>query len=385
MADRNAFDAGGARYAEVRRVTLVGALVNLVVAVVKLVAGFVGQSQSLIADGFHSVADLASDFLVLFAAKHGSRAADADHPYGHGRIETMATVALGGALIVTGIGLGWDAVSRMLSPEALLHPGAFALAVAFLSVFAKEWVYQYTIRCARKLNSSLLKANAWHSRSDAIASVVAAVGIAGTMLGYTYLDAIAAVAVALMIAKIGWDLAWQGVHELIDTGLENEQVVAIRKLILSVDGVRAVHSLRSRRMGGGALVDVHVLVDPELSVSEGHFVSQTVHDRLVRDVAEVRDVLVHIDPEDDEASVPTNGLPGREEVLARLRPHWAEIPGTERIEKTTLHYLDGKVLIEVALPLAEMGSIEAAQRFSRALINTAIHAPEVGSIRVYFQ
>jgi divalent metal cation (Fe/Co/Zn/Cd) transporter len=272
----------------------------------------------------------------------------------------------------------------MMNPEALLTPGYFALAVAFVSIFAKEWVYHYTMRLARKLNSSLLRANAWHSRSDAIASVVAVIGIGGTMLGYPYLDAVAALVVAWMIAKIGWDLAWQGGSELVDTGLDAQQVAVIRQLIQSVDGVRAVHSLRTRRMGGGALVDVHVLVDPELSVSEGHYVSQTVHDRLVREVAEVQDVLVHIDPEDDETCVPTNGLPCREEVLARLRPHWAAIPGADRIEKTTLHYLDGKVLIEVALPLAALGSLEAARQLSQSLAATAIHAPEVGSIRVYF-
>ncbi len=377
-------DPHDARYAQVRRVTVVGALVNFLVAVVKLIAGFLGQSQALIADGFHSVADLASDFLVLFAAKHGSRAADADHPYGHARIETLATLGLGVALILTGLGVGWDAVSRLMHPEDLLVPGVLALAVAFLSVFAKEWVFHYTMRAARRLNSALLRANAWHSRSDAIASVVAAIGIGGTLLGYTYLDAIGALVVAWMIAKIGWDLAWQGGTELIDTGLAEDQVEAIRELILGVAGVDAVHTLRTRRMGGGVLVDVHVLVDPHLSVSEGHYISQAVYDRVVDEVEGVQDVLVHVDPEDDERTSPIRGLPTRAEVLGWLHPRWAEISGAQHISQITLHYLDGRVAVELALPMTCVSGLDEARRLADALADSAAGLDRVVSVRASF-
>lgn len=377
-------DPHDARYGQVRHVTLVGAVVNFVVAVVKLVAGFLGQSQALIADGFHSLADLASDFLVLFAAKHGSRAADEDHPYGHARIETLATLGLGLALIATGLGVAWDAVTRLMQPGSLLQPGYLALGVAFLSIFAKEWVFHYTMRFARRLNSALLRANAWHSRSDAIASGVAVIGIGGTLLGYTYLDAVAALVVAWMIAKIGWDLAWQGGSELVDTGLDAEQVQTIRRRILAVDGVRAVHTLRTRRMGGGALVDVHVLVDPHLSVSEGHYISQAVYDRLVSDVSEVQDVLVHVDPEDDETTAPTRGLPSRSEVLDRLRPRWAQIPGAQHISQITLHYLDGRVVVEIALPLASVAGLTEARRLADELAASAEGFAPVAQVRTTF-
>lgn len=372
------------RYEEIRRVTLVGAVVNFLVAVVKLAAGLLGQSQALIADAVHSISDLATDFLVLFAAKHGSRAADESHPYGHGRIETLATLVLGTALIVTGIGIGWDAVRRLLHPEMLLQPGWLALIVALLSIFAKEWVYRYTMVVARRLNSRLLEANAWHSRSDAIASLIAVVGIAGTMAGYPYLDAVAAIGVALMILKIGLDLAWHGAHELVDTALDSHKVEEIRRAILSVEGVEAIHTLRTRRMGGGALVDVHVLVDPRLSVSEGHYIAEEVRDRLVGEIGEVQDVLVHVDPEDDECGAPCRGLPDRRDLMARLRASWENIPGSERIERVTLHYLRGKVTVEIALPFDAVSDLEDARRLSAVLAESAARIDGVEGIRACF-
>jgi len=250
------------RYRKVRKVTLVGAVIDLLLGVVKIVVGTASGSQALVADGVHSLSDLATDFLVLFAAKHSHRAADAEHPYGHGRIETVATVVLGAALII-------------------VAPGALALLVALVSVLSKEAIYQYTARAGRRLRSNMLLANAWHSRSDAISSIVVALGIGGAMLGYPYLDAIAAVAVALMIAKIGWDLLWKSLQELIDTSLEDEQVEAIRKFIIGVHGVQALHMLRTRRSGADALIDVHILVDPVLSVSEGHQIGEQVRAGLI--------------------------------------------------------------------------------------------------------
>lgn len=256
-----------ARYREIRRVTLIGSVIDLVLGVVKIVVGWLAHSQALVADGIHSLSDLATDFMVLYAAKHASKDADEEHPYGHGRIETVATVALGVALVAVAFGLAWDAVGRLFHPDELLEPGGLALAVAAVSVVAKEWIYHYTLRCARRLRSDMLRANAWHSRSDAISSIVVVIGVAGAMFGYPYLDAVAAIVVAVMIAKIGFDLVRSSTMELIDTALEPEQIEAIRKEIFSVPGVRAVHMLRTRKSGGDALVDVHIQVDPRISVS----------------------------------------------------------------------------------------------------------------------
>ncbi len=200
------------RYRETRKVTVVGGVLDFLLGVAKIFVGSINHSQALVVDGVHSLSDLATDFMVLFAAKHASAKADDDHPYGHGRFETVATVALGVALVGVGAGLGYDAGNRLFHPERLLVPGWLSLLVATISIVSKEAVYHYTMRAAKRLRSNLLRANAWHSRSDAISSIIVVIGIAGAMAGLNYLDAIAAVGVAFMIAKIGWDLAWHAVR-----------------------------------------------------------------------------------------------------------------------------------------------------------------------------
>ncbi len=367
MSTEAAAQGGGAvefgereRARAAQRVTLVGAVVNLVLAVGKIVIGTLGQSQALVADGIHSLSDLVSDAVVLVATRHGSREPDPQHPYGHGRIETVATVAVGMLLFGVTAGIVYDAARRLTSPETLLHPGPLALVAALLSVLAKEALTRYTLRVARRIRSALLRANAWHHRSDAISSVVVIIGVAGSMAGLPYLDAVAAIFVALMIAKIAWDLSWGGIRELIDTGLDPEDVTRIRQVILSVHGVRAMHMLRSRRMGADALVDVHILVDPRLSVSEGHQISETVRAKLVRELEDVTDVMVHIDPEDDEVQAPCAGLPLRDKLLEELQRRWEGLEAASRIRQVTLHYLDGKIEVDIRLPLGAAEGADAA-------------------------
>ena len=372
------------RYRETRKVTVVGGVLDLVLGVTKILVGLFNHSQALVVDGVHSLSDLATDVMVVFAAKHASAVADADHPYGHARFETAATVALGIALIAVGVGLGYDAASRLFEPERLLIPGWLSLAVATVSIVSKEAIYHYTMRAARRLRSNLLRANAWHSRSDAISSVIVVVGVAGAMAGLNYLDSIAAVAVAFMIAKIGWDLAWNSIRELVDTALDSERVEAIRDTIQSVTGVRDLHLLRTRRMGADALVDVHIQVDPHLSVSEGHQVSEAVRHRLIEEIDEVADVMVHIDPENDETSEPCGELPLRKELTDRLREAWTGLSAANQGEKITVHYLGGKVHLDLYLPLAEFADIQTAQAEAERLRRASRTLPEVGQVQVNF-
>ncbi len=365
-------DAHDERYKEARKVTIVGSVVDLLLGVAKIVVGYIGSSQALVADGIHSLSDLATDGIVLFAMKHGSREADDKHPYGHGRIETLATIILGMALVGVALGIGWDAVLRLLHPDLLMHPGWLALAIGTVSIFAKEAIYHYTMRAAKRLKSNLLRANAWHSRSDAISSVIVVIGILGSMSGWVYLDAIAAIGVAIRIAKIGGELAWHAAQELIDTAMEPEQVKAIRDVIVSVDGVQALHMLRTRRMGSDGLADVHILVSPRISVSEGHCISDTVRVEVMRQVDSVTDVMVHIDPEDDERATPSTGLPLRTEILAKLEKYWENTEAAKYIENTLIHYLDGKIHVEVLLPLDRMGDIAEAQVVAKELIQLVL-------------
>lgn len=349
------------RYQQIKKVTIVGAVTNVILAFGKITLGYVGQSQVLVADGVHSLADLVSDLIVIVAAKHGSRKADADHPYGHGRIETVVEVLLGVFLVVVAAGIMIDAVSRLSGPEIITIPTWFALVAAFFSIAANEGLYHYTIHISKKVRSQLLKANAWHHRTDAISSVIAVIGITGAMAGYPMLDSIAAIGVSLLIAKVGWDISWRSLRELIDTAIDPEKVKEVREIILSVDGVKAVHSLRTRSMGAYALVDVHILVKNScISVSEGHQISERVMRRLLNEIDEVSDVTVHIDPEDDEVKAPCTHLPLRSEVLKTLDVIFEENVFYEKAENITLHYLDGKITINVLLPVELLSDNQSA-------------------------
>jgi cation diffusion facilitator family transporter len=379
MAHSHIPDPRTLRYEEIRKVTLIGSVIDLLLGVAKIVVGILTGSHALMADGIHSLSDLATDFLVLFAAKHAHREADDEHPYGHGRIETVATVALGVALVIVAVGISIDGFERMYNDVVIRH-GLWALLTALLSVVSKEWIYQYTVRVGRRLRSNMVIANAWHSRTDAISSVIVVVGVGGAMAGFPYLDSVAAIAVALMIAKIGWDLLWKSLQELIDTALEPAMVEEIRQAILAVDGVRACHMLRTRYSGSDSLVDVHILVDPSLSVSEGHQIGERVRTLLIEQVEHVADVTIHIDPEDDEQASPCDQLPMRGEVLERLHREWREAGLDDQVERVVLHYLDGKIHVDVFLrPEPET---DRAARAS-AVQNAAQRAEDIGDVQVY--
>ena len=368
-------------------VTVVGAVTNFVLSVVKIVIGYLGQSQALIADGIHSVSDLLSDGLVLFASHHANQEPDAEHPYGHGRFETAATLALGILLILVALGIGWDAIERLFSKEMQPVPTALALYAAIFSILANEGLFWYTLYVGKKIKSKLLIANAWHSRSDAVSSIVVLLGIAGTQLGVSNLDTIAAIIVSLMIAKMGWELGWQALEELVDKSLDEEEVEKVGEVIDSVDGVKSVHMLRTRKSGHQSAADVHVLVDPLLSVSEGHMIAVAVEEELKKNIDHLSDVTVHIDPEDDEESPPCEGLPLRGEVLEFLQEIWQE-EDEECLSAETeikLHYLSGKIDIDLLLPLRCYKSVKDTQRLRSELNNRIEPDARFGAIEIFYR
>ena len=332
----------------IRRATLTGLAVNLFLVAAQVVVGVAANAFSLLADATHTLADLMADGLVLFANKRGGEPADREHPYGHGRIETVASMALGALLMAVGAGFLMASVDRIqhLGELPAIHPAALVMAV--LTLLAKEGLFRFLRRVARRVRSSMVEANAWHARSDAASSLVVAVGIGGSIAGYPVLEPLAAVLVGVMILRMGWRLALQAVRELIDTGLDAEETGELRSALLETSGVMGVHDLRTRRMGPRVLVDAHVQVDPRITVSEGHRVAESARARLLRIRSDVQDVLVHVDVEDD--LLPPVGLriPRRDELVATVRELVGERgPEPERVQ---LHYLGGEVEIEVFMP-----------------------------------
>lgn len=347
-----------ARYEATRKVTLTGVVVNIFLTVVQLLGGIFANSQALIADGIHTLSDLASDFVVLFAAKVANQDADESHPYGHGRFETLATVILGLALAGVAIGIVINAVARLLNPENLTQPTSIALLFAALAIIAKEGLYHYTMRVANRFNSKMLIANAWHHRSDAISSVFVAIGVAGSViLEIPWLDAAAAVLVAIMIFYMGFRLILDSTMELVDTAWDADKTDEMTTFISEIEGVDHMHMLRTRKMGNDVLADVHLQVNSYLSVSEGHYIAENTMAKLRRKFPELSDITVHIDPEDDETASLSKTLPSRQELMKKIYPIMQKHSLDESVQSINLHYINGKIEVELVLNKAQHNGI----------------------------
>jgi len=286
----------------VQRTTFVGLVVNLLLAAAKFMAGILASSQALIADAAHSLSDSTTDIAVIVGAPYWSAPADTDHPYGHGRIETVITFLIGGVLAAVGIGLAYKALGSMIVP-AENPPGWAAFAVACLSMVAKEWLFRWTLRVGRRVRSAAMVANAWHHRTDGMSSLPVAIAVLGIHIRpeWTFLDPVAAVIVSVFVFQAAWKIGWPAVRQLIDAGAAREDREEILRLALAVEGVEQVHGLRTRHAGPGLHVDIHVLVDPDLSVRHGHEIAGSVKSHLLRDGPDVFDVLVHIEPHETNA------------------------------------------------------------------------------------
>jgi cation diffusion facilitator family transporter len=340
------------------RSTWVSVWVNIFLASAQVVIGIFARSQALIADGIHSLSDLVADGVVLFAARHSHADADAEHPYGHARFETAASLAIGLILVATGIGMVWSAGVKLHEGTALeaVHP--VALATAALTLLAKEGLFRYMRRVGERLKSALLIANAWHARADAASSLVVAVGIAANLLGYHSMDAVAAIIVGFMIAKAGWAFSVEAFHGLTDHALDPEEIERIHRSIQSVDGVRDLHALRTRRMGDWAVIDVHIEVDTHLSVSEGHYIAEKINAR-VKAEHRVAECTVHIDPGSVRHLDRLLALPPRTAVQAVVQ---RVLPAPAGLR---LHYLDSG--LEVEAELATHVSTAELERLQTAL------------------
>jgi cation diffusion facilitator family transporter len=294
-------DLSNIDYRQGKTVTLVGMVANLVLIVIKIVGGFASRSQALIADGIHSLSDLLSDFVVLVGLKWGRQSEDEDHPFGHGRIETLSSLLVGVLLIGAGVGMG-VAAARDLYLSETHHPSGLAILIAFISVLSKEALYHYTRIVGKRINSPALMSNAWHHRSDALSSVAVIIGVAGAIFleGWESLDSWAALLVSLLIAKVGASFIVSAIKEFIDTSPGKDVVTHIESCASTVDGVTDVHDLRARTSGGEVFVEIHITVNGDITVRRGHEVAKEVEMCLKDRVPHLGKAIVHVDPSEEE-------------------------------------------------------------------------------------
>ncbi len=300
------------RSAAASRSTWVSVVVNLLLTIAQIVAGVMAKSQGLIADGIHSLSDLVADFVVLFANHHSQKEADEDHPYGHQRFETAASLVLGVLLLAVGLGMLWSAAHKLQSPQSIATVHISALWVAAGALTAKELLFRYMLAVAKRVKSSMLVANAWHARSDAASSLVVSLGIIGNLAGYPLLDPIAASIVGFMVGKMGWSFGWSAMHDLMDRAVDEEEVQAIRLTLRETPGVSGVHDVRTRKMGDMVVVDAHIEVDAQLTVEQGHDIAVLARERVMQR-HRVLNLMTHVDPwhrpDRDHAAAPLRAQP----------------------------------------------------------------------------
>ncbi len=284
----------------VRRVTLAGAAANACLSVLKLVAGWLGHSQVVIADGVHSLSDLSTDVVILVGMRYWGRPADETHPHGHRRMETVVTLVIGLSLVIVAAGLLATAL-RSLANRAFSVPTTLPFVAAVISALSKEGLYRWTVSHGRRVRSMPLVANAWHHRSDALSSLpaVVAVGACVFVPRLAFLDSVGTVAVSLFILHAALKILRPALSKLLDSGVDAATRDRIASIARATDGVCDVHGLRTRYVGCSSIsVDLHVLVPAEMSVKEGHDISELVKQRLQEQEEEVVDVVVHLEPYD---------------------------------------------------------------------------------------
>ena len=283
------------RAAAAKRSTWVSVFVNIFLSIAQITVGTFAKSQALVADGIHSLSDLVGDFVVLFASHHSQKDADQEHPYGHQRFETAASMVLGVLLIVVAVGMLWAAFEKLKNPHEIPTVHGAALWIVGLALISKELLFRYMLKIAKRVKSSMLVANAWHARSDAASSLVVAVGIVGNLAGYPILDPIAALIVGLMIGKMGWQFGSSAFNDLMDRSADEQEVIDITATLLETSGVLGAHDIKTRKMGDMILVDAHIEVDASLTVEVGHDIGLAAR-HAVMQRHRVLNLMTHIDP-----------------------------------------------------------------------------------------
>lgn len=335
------------RYKAIRRVTIVNALGNFFLAIIKLVIGWIGYSQALIADGIHSLSDLLGDGLVYLSAYIGNQEPDNDHPYGHKRVETLGAIIIAFMLIFIGFYLVVEPLWQLIHHAPMRQVSISVLVVAIISVLINEGLFRYGDYYGKKWDSNLLVTNAWHNRSDALVSVVVVISTILSLFHFYHFDIIGAIVIGAVIVYSGIKMTYECVMELIDTGVDEETLKDIRQIIVDIPEILSVHELRSRTHSGDIFIDCHVQVPPQISVSEGHQIAELVHHKLLSSDHNITDVTVHIDPEDDEHEHLNTKLPFRQQMTDDIEQKCKGISCYTKISKLIFHFYQGSVIIDM--------------------------------------
>ncbi len=282
-------------YKVAKKVSLVTILINMVLALIKIVAGLVGKSSAMLADGVHTVSDVGTTVIVLFGIRISSKKADSNHPYGHEKFESVFAKLLSIILVLTGVMIGYEAI-KTLREGNLATPGKLALYAAVFSILTKELMYRYTIRAAKEINSTSMEADAWHHRSDALSSIGTFIGILGARIGFPALDPIAGLVVSILVIKVGIDLYLKSISQLVDEAADDEVIEKIKYASLGVEGVKKINSLKTRTFGNRIYVDMDIAVDGNITVKEGHNIAEKVHDEIEGKIQCVKHCMIHVEP-----------------------------------------------------------------------------------------
>jgi cation diffusion facilitator family transporter len=287
------------RQKKIQSITLWGVLLNVFLMALKLVSGIFIKSSALIADGVHSLSDLATDFVVLIGTRLSSRPADKTHPYGHGKLDTIASILIAMVLLVISFGLIWSAGISIYQHKHN-YPGYMVLVVAFVSVVSKEILFYITRRVSRITQSTVLYANAWHHRSDSLSSFAVLIGGVASILGWGLADQVASIAVGFMIIGVAGKILFDGLVELSEHSADSESIQKIENVLSNEPGISSWHALRTRKLGSELFIDVHVLVDPALSVQKSHDISEKIEEKIKKELSKPSNILVHIEPDTEK-------------------------------------------------------------------------------------
>ena len=284
--------------AVIRKLSLVGIIGNVFLSAFKFIAGIMGNSSAMVSDAVHSLSDVFATFIAFLGVRFGRREADASHPYGHERIESLAAIVLGLILLVTGVGIGWVGLEKILAGnyESLPIPGMIALVAAIVSIAVKEGMFWYTRHWARVIRSSAFEADAWHHRSDAMSSIGALVGVGGSMLGYPVLDPIASVVICLFILKQGISIIYDALKKMLDTSCGEQFEEEVRQLVDAENQVEHIYMLRTRMFGDKVYIDMEIAIDGSMQLTDAHAIAERVHDDIEHAFPEVKHVMIHVNP-----------------------------------------------------------------------------------------